>query len=574
MRFVAVGLTLVAVVVLLGVAVQPGVTLVSAGLAAPAANPVLRVDPSVMEVGVGDKFFVDVMVDNASNMGAGEFDLTFSNSNLTANSEADGGFLATTGRQMPSAVGAPGPLGSPAAGLVPFGQYSIGGSGSPNGPNGTGRFATIQFTANAAGSSNLNLGNALVTDINGTSQTLGTLANGLVTIDALKKYFFTWYDTVSMMTWVLVGNPQPTGGQTANVDIYVGANNMGTYSIPPGGNVTPIYSGILDGPVRVVSTNGVQVFSSERALYGDSFNEVMSVPRSELTTEYWFTWYDDVSMMTWILVGNPQPTGGQTANVDIYIAGSKMGSYSIAPGASVTPIYPGVLNGPVRVISTNGVPVFASQRALYGGSFNELMGLSKNDLATEYWFTWYDGQSMTTWVLVGNPEPAGGRTANVDIYIGANKMGTYSVAPGASVTPSYAGVLDGPVRVVSTNGVPVFASERALYGGSFNELMGLPTSRFASDFWFTWYDDVSMMTWVLIGNPQPTGGQTANVDLYIGGTKMDTFSIPPGGRVTPIYAGILNGPVHVVSTNGVQVFSSERVLYKTSFNEIVGTSFP
>jgi hypothetical protein len=55
----------------------------------------------------------------------------------------------------------------------------------------------------------------------------------------------------------------------------------------------------------VVSTNGVKIFSSERVLYGTSFNEVMGYAGNKLTTEYWFPWYDSTSMSTDILVGRP-----------------------------------------------------------------------------------------------------------------------------------------------------------------------------------------------------------------------------------------------------------------------------
>jgi hypothetical protein len=106
-----------------------------------------------------------------------------------------------------------------------------------------------------------------------------------------------------MSTWILVGNP--SGSQEADVDIYIAGRLMGTYRIPSGGRVTPQYPGVMDGPVRVVSRNGVPIFVSQRVHYGGSFNEVMGYPSDQLTTEYWFPWYDQLNMSTWILVGNP-----------------------------------------------------------------------------------------------------------------------------------------------------------------------------------------------------------------------------------------------------------------------------
>ena len=149
----------------------------------------------------------------------------------------------------------------------------------------------------------------------------------------------------------------------------------------------------------MVSTNGVKIFSSERTLAGDSFNEVMGYPASQFTTEYWYPWYDNVNMATWILVGNPTD---KTAYVDIYIGGVKRNSYSILKGERITPRFD-LNTGPVRVVSTNGVKIFTSQRVLYGTSFNEVMGYPGNKLTTEYWFPWYDSETMSTDILVGRP---------------------------------------------------------------------------------------------------------------------------------------------------------------------------
>jgi len=152
--------------------------------------------------------------------------------------------------------------------------------------------------------------------------------------------------------------------------------------------------------VRVVSTNGVKIFASERSVYGNSFNETMGFPANQFTAEYFFPWYDNVSMDSWILVGNPSST--EVANVDIYVGTTKH-TYTLQPGESITPRFTGVNEGLVRVMSTNGMKIFTSQRSLYQGSFNETMGYPGNQLTTEYWFPWYDSVSMSTDLLVGRP---------------------------------------------------------------------------------------------------------------------------------------------------------------------------
>ncbi len=107
-------------------------------------------------------------------------------------------------------------------------------------------------------------------------------------------------------------------------------------------------------------------------------------------------------MITYLVVGNPSST--LTATVDVYIGGAKKNAtpYSIAPGQRIFPRY-GVNGGPVRVVSTNGVPVFTSERTKYLSSFNEIVGVPVNQLTTDYWFTSLDDVGMTTEVVVSAP---------------------------------------------------------------------------------------------------------------------------------------------------------------------------
>ena len=262
------------------------------------------------------------------------------------------------------------------------------------------------------------------------------------------------------------------------------------------------------------------------------------------------------------LCGNilPSPV---LCKVDIYIAGMKKDSYTISPGQSVTPQHAGAYGGPVHIVSDR--PVFASERSLYGSSFNEVMGYPADLLTTEYWFPIYDNKYMQTWILVGNPSSTD--TATVDIYIAGTKKGSYTISPGQSEMLKYAGAYGGPVQVVSTNQVPVFTSERSLYGSSFNEVMGYPTDQLTTEYWFPIYDNKYMQTWILVGNPSSTD---ATVDIYIAGNLMpgSPYTLQAGKSWTPQYAGAYGGPVHIVSDQ--PVFASERSLYGSSFNEVMG----
>ncbi len=270
------------------------------------------------------------------------------------------------------------------------------------------------------------------------------------------------------------------------------------------------------------------------------------------------------------------------ANVDVSIGGSHSGNFGLSPATSQHGIYNGVVNGPVKVVSMNEEKIVTSQRAVYGNSFNEMMGYPVDQFTTEYWFPWYDGIYMATWILVGNPSAS--QDAYVDIYIGGVKKNAtpYDIKPGNNITPRFNGLVNGPVRVVSVTGagtpspLNIFASERSTFHSSFNEVMGVPFDQFTTEYWFPWYDNTYMKTWILVGNPSST--QHAYVDIYIHGIKKNVtpYDIPPSGNIQPKFDGLVNGPVQVVSVTGdgtptpLNIFSSERTVSGGSFSEVMG----
>ena len=157
----------------------------------------------------------------------------------------------------------------------------------------------------------------------------------------------------------------------------------------------------------------------------------------------------------------------------MYVAERLVGLYSIPAGGRVTPNYPNLMNGPVRVVGNNGQPLIVGQRSLFRGSFEEVSGTRQADLAGEQWFAWYDNASvgMRTWVLVGNQSQD---TAEVDVKIGGSLIGHYSIPAGGRVTPVFQGQMNGPVQVTSTTGQPqLVVSQRTLFNNSFDELPGM-----------------------------------------------------------------------------------------------------
>ena len=296
------------------------------------------------------------------------------------------------------------------------------------------------------------------------------------------SYYFTWYDSRAAHgmngNWLLIANED---SQQATVDVYIGANRVGTYTINPGKDVTPVYPETMGGPVHVVSTNGMKLMVSQRVVYHDSFSEVMGYPAGLLDNVYFFTWYDmtgNFSAGDWILISN---LNDSTVHASVYVGDSSnpLGTYAIAPHQNVTPTYPSLKNGPVRVVCndcTKTQKIMVSQRSIYKQSFDEVLGTPPSGLDSEMDFSLYDNVSSEgfngSWVLISN-QGVGGAAANVYIGDSPEPKDSFNIGQSGRETPSYPGLKGGPVRVLG-DGKPLLASERMLYNDSFCELVGLP----------------------------------------------------------------------------------------------------
>lgn len=396
----------------------------------------------------------------------------------------------------------------------------------------------------------------------------GKLRMGNLPVFGGAHYLFSWYDQyyAGMKDWFIAANPSDTQSVTAQA--FVGPEFQWEYTIGPGAIVTPQYPGIIGGPLDAVSVESRPLLSSQRVLYNGNFTETPSVRETDLASDYYLAWYDENSlgMRSWVMVAN---RGSATANVEIYIHGALMATYNIAPGDRVAPEFWGVLDGPVRVVSTNGQSLVVSERVTYLGSFSETLAVPASRLGDEYRFAWYDQQSpgMKTWVLAANP---GAAPVTAEVYLGGVLAGTYDIPAGGEVTPQFDGQLTGPVRVRSTGGEPLIVSERSTYGASFEEVMGVRPADLGTTSWFTWYDQLSagMKTWILMSNQ---GAGDATADIYIAGAHAGGPYILPadGSTVVATFPGVMSGPVKVVS-GGQPVLVSERTVYNSSFNEITG----
>ncbi len=402
-------------------------------------------------------------------------------------------------------------------------------------------------------------------------------------VPASKTYYFTWYDSTPadgmQGDWIIIGNLE---NSSANVQVFFGDQERKQFNLGPLARQVVSWPNTMGGPVKVVSTGGQALIVTQRVIHNGYFNEVAAIMGSSLDSSYYFTWYDftpqDSMNGNWVLIANEDT---QAAAVNVYIGSSPAParSFNLAPGQFVTPQFPRRMGGPVHVESAGGQKLLVSQRVLYKNSFNEVMGFPESSLDSVYYFDWYDMTSdfsAGNWVLVSNPNNA---SVQAQVYIGggANPRGTYTLGPHQTVTPTYPGLMNGPVRVICTSGCSaggrLIVSQRMLYKNSFEEVQGTPPAGMDTEMDFGWYDEQSpgMKSWQLISNPDPTSPGAA-ASVYINSTSPNPIysaAVPGGGRVTPQFPGVMNGPVNVMGS-GV-LLASQRVLYNsTSFNELVG----
>ncbi len=126
--------------------------------AAPRQTTVVKIDPASRSVDPGETFSVTVAIENVSDLGGFEFELTYDPSVVTATNVLLGPFLGSTGRS----VGELGPTFG--TGSLTYGAYSW---GANPGPDGDGVLATITLPAINTGASTLHLQNVAAAEPDG-----------------------------------------------------------------------------------------------------------------------------------------------------------------------------------------------------------------------------------------------------------------------------------------------------------------------------------------------------------------------------------------------------------------------
>jgi hypothetical protein len=370
----------------------------------------------------------------------------------------------------------------------------------------------------------------------------------------------------------------------ANVDVNIGGNLQGNYSIGPFQSTRQVFA-IDSGPVEVKSKNNLPILASERFIYtfqnSKSYAEMMGYPGDQLATDYWFPWYNNISYSTQLRISN---MGNNSVDVKVYAGPTLLDTIPLTAGQGARKSYT-VDNGPLHVFSADGVtPILASERFIQtfmtSASYAEMMGYPGDQLATEYWFPWYNNLSYSTQLRVSN---LGSNSAEIEVYAGSSPtpIDTITLAAGQGARKSYS-IDNGPLRVVSTDGVtPILASERFIQtfgtSASYAEMMGYPGDQLTTEYCFPVYNNTTDGVVVLSSQLRVSnmGGDSASIKVYLAGSEVDSFVILAGQGARKSYTGYNNGPLCVTSTDGVTpILASERFistyLSSSSYSEMMG----
>jgi len=182
------------------------------------------------------------------------------------------------------------------------------------------------------------------------------------------EHWFNWYDSVGA-SWDAIHfiNLQASA---ATINVYIAGNQVESFTLNAGQATWKTYSGVSNGPVRVVSTVPIRV--TQRIVGWGGFKELYSVPTELMSATWYFNWYDTAATQSdKIYLSNPSQT--TTATINIYIHSILKGTVTLNPGQATSVSYPSVSDGPVLIQSN--ISIMTSQRIVGWSSFEETLGV-------------------------------------------------------------------------------------------------------------------------------------------------------------------------------------------------------
>jgi hypothetical protein len=311
------------------------------------------------------------------------------------------------------------------------------------------------------------------------------------------EYWFPVYDSATLNSQLRIGN---LGSESTTITVYLGdGEELDSFTLGANAAIRKNYTGQNGGPLRVVSS-ATDILVSVRLLYGDSYTEELGFPADQLTTDYWFPWYNNVAFPSELRVAN---TGGVVANVTVYIGDNDvLDTFSIPVGEAVRVSYAGENNGPLRVV-TSSSSILPSIRVIYKGiSYSEMLGLPNSKLTNEYWLPAYDSTSVNSQLRIGN---VGGQSTTITVYLGDGEvLDSFTLGVGEAVRKNYTGEDGGPLRVVSSASNVLVTNRILLVTASYEtyyELLAYPDDSLSGELWFPWYNNLAFPSELRIAVP-------------------------------------------------------------------------
>lgn len=213
-------------------------------LLAQVVRPIVAIEPAEQGVQTGATFTIDVVIEEAVDLGGYEFQVSFSASVLEVTKVEEGGYLGSTGRR----VFPVNPEIDNEVGTVRYGVASVGG---PAGPDGSGKLATLTFEAVGPGTTELHLHQVLIADTD-VAQQVPRVRHGEVTVGSeggptdqateVPVATATWTPS-PIPTEASTGGPSPTP-TASSTDAATAAPTSATSPTPsPIGTTVPASTG-------------------------------------------------------------------------------------------------------------------------------------------------------------------------------------------------------------------------------------------------------------------------------------------------------------------------------------------
>jgi hypothetical protein len=107
-----------------------------------------------------------------------------------------------------------------------------------------------------------------------------------------QEYWYPVYDNVAVDSQLRVSN---VGSDVTTITVYAGGTQIDQYTLAAGGATRKNYTGKNTGPLHMVSSSQ-PILTTIRLLYGNSYYEITGLPNSQLSTQYFFPWYNNTAM--------------------------------------------------------------------------------------------------------------------------------------------------------------------------------------------------------------------------------------------------------------------------------------